>query len=130
MGRRGLLVHSYNCNEPNWGNTVWGRPSDKPGRLVMAMKVILEDNVDVALICGTAGEKDGKKESWWMKDRLYRGLAELQHFTVFPVFQQYTVDEMRQVLDRVLVIREKDTGANTAGEEQHAGLFFTEAGVD
>lgn len=128
--KKGLLIHSYNCNEPNWEHTVWGHPPDMPGRLVTAMKVILEDKIDVALICGTAGTKDGKKECWWMKDRLYRGLEELKLFTIFPVFQEYTVDEMKEILDSVLMIREKDTGANTAGEAEYAGVFFTENGVD
>lgn len=128
--KKGLLIHSYNCNEPNWLHTVWGFPPDQPGRLVTAVKVILEENIDIALTCGTAGEKDGKKESWWMKNLLYERLEELKSFTVYPIFGGYTVDELRAILDRVLVIREKDTGANTAGEAEYAGRFFTEACVD
>lgn len=127
--KKGLLIHSYNCNEPNWLETVWGFPPDRPGRAVTALKIILEEEIDIALICGTAGEKDGKKESWWFKDLIYRRLEEFKSFTVFPVFQEYTADELRKILDRVLVIREKDTGANTAGELEYAGRFFTEAGV-
>lgn len=128
--KKGLLIHSYNCLEPNWLHTVWGFVPDKPGRAVTAVKIILEEKIDVALICGTAGEKDGKKESWWLKDLIYRNLEELKSFTVYPVFQEYTAEEIRQILDRVLVIKEKDTGANTAGEAEYAGRFFTEAGVN
>ena len=128
--KTGLLIHSYNCNEPNWEHTVWGYFPDRPGRLVTATREILEGNIDIALICGTAGGKDGKIESWWMKDRLYRGLEELKDFTIFPVFQQYNSQDLKEKLDRVLVIKKKDTGATTAGEAEYAGRFFTEAGIE
>jgi len=128
--KKGLLIHSYNCNEPNWLHAVWGYPPDNPGRLVTAVKVILEEGIDVALICGSAGEKDGKKECWWMRDQLYQHLEEIRLFAVYPVFYQYTIREIREVLDRVLVVREKDTAANTAGEIEYAGKFFTEAEVE
>jgi len=127
--KKALLIHSYNCNEPNWEQTVWGYPPDKPERLVTGVKVILEENIDIALTCGTAGEKEGKKECWWIRDRLYLGLEELREFTIFPVFQQYSLESIKKVLDRVLVVREKNTGVNTFGEAEYAGEFFANAGV-
>ena len=126
--KKGLLIHSYNCNESNWLHTVWGYPPDKPGRLVTAAKVMLEESIDIALICGTAGEKEGKKECWWMRDYLYQHLESLKLFTVYQIFQQYTVD-MKKILDRILVVREKDA-SDTAGETEYAGRFFIEAEVE
>lgn len=128
--KKGLLIHSYNCEEPNWEYTIGGYPPDKPGRLITAAKVIIEENIAIALISGTAGEKEGKKECWWMKDYLYSHLEELKLFTIYQVFQRYSPGEIKEILDRVLVIREKDTAANTAGEIEYAGRFFTEAGVE
>ena len=128
MGK-GLLIHSYNCLEPNWDHTVWGYPPDRPGRLVTGAKVILEERPEIALICGTAGEKQGKKECWWMGEKLYGGLAELKKFTVFPIFQQYSLAEIENIFQRTLVIKEKTTSANTAGEMECAGQIFHEAGI-
>lgn len=128
--KKGLLIHSYNCEEPNWEHTVWGYPPDRPGRLVTAVKLIPEENIDIALTCGTAGDKEGKKECWWMRDYLYQHLEELKLFTIYPVFQQYGPGEIKEILDKVLVVREKDTSTTTAGEVEYAGRFFTEAGVE
>ncbi len=129
LTKRGLLIHSYSNNEPNWLHTVWGYPPDQPGRLVTGVKVILEEDIDVALICGTSGGKEGEYEGWWMKNILYQCLEYLKSFTIYPIFHDYTADELRVVLNRVLVIKEKDTAANTAGEVEYAGRFFTEVGV-
>ena len=126
--KKGLLILGYNCTEPNWEQTVWGALPDRPGRLVKAVAVILEENVDMAIISGGMGVKDGRSEAQWMKDRLYDGLEELREFTIYPVLQEFTPGQIRGRLDKVLVLEEK--AKNTAENMKNTGIMFEEAGVE
>lgn len=124
----GLLILSYNINEPNWRQTVWGTPPDKPGRLVKAAAVMMEEDADMVVITGGAGQKEGKSEAQWMKDRLYRGLEELKEFTVYPVLQKFSPEEIREKLDRALKLEE--TAKNTTENMSKTGAMFRNTGVE
>jgi len=126
--KKGLLILSYNCNEPNWEQTVWGTSPDRPGRLVRAAAVLLQKDVDIAVISGGMGVKNGIGEAKWMKNRLYDGVEELKEFTIYPVFQEFTPEQVKDRLDKVLVLEEK--AKNTTENLQNTGIMFEEAGVD
>lgn len=126
--KKGLLILSYNCNEPNWEETVWGTPPDRPGRLVKATAVLLEEDVDIAIISGGTGVKEGVGEAQWLKNRLYQGLEELKKFTIYPVLQRFTPEQIKNKLDKILVLEEK--AVNTATNLKNTGIMFKEAGVE
>lgn len=118
---------SYNVEESNWEQTVWGTAPATPGRLVKAAAVMLEENPDTMIITGGAGKKDGKSEAWWMRKRLYDGVGELKGFTTFPIFQKFSGDEIRKKLDKILKLEE--TAMNTAENLQKTGEVFRKAGI-
>lgn len=127
IGKIGLLILSYNVTEPNWEDTVWGT-LDRPGRLVRAAAVMMEEDADIAVITGGIGQKEGRLEAQWMKERLYHGLEELKEFTVYPVLQQFSPAEIREKLDEVLELEEM--AKNTAENMANTGAIFNEAGAD
>lgn len=128
MSGRGVLILSYNVLEPNWEHTVWGFPPDKPGRLVKGAAVMMEEDSKIVVITGGAGEKEGKSEAQWMKDRLYQGLEKLKEFIVYPVLQKYSAEEIKRKLDESLILEE--TAKNTAENMAKTGAIFNEAGVE
>lgn len=125
--KKGSLILSYNINEPNWQRTVWGTPSNEAGRLVRAAAVILERNIDLAIISGGAGWVEGKSEAQYMKERLYQGLEDLKEFTIYPILQKVSPKEIRRKLDKVLTLEEK--AKNTAEHMPLVGEMFRRAGV-
>lgn len=126
--RKGILLLSYNVAEPNWERTVWGIAPEKPGRLVKAANVMLEENPDIMIISGGAGQKDGKSEAWWMRQRLYDGLDDLSKFTAYPVLQKFSADQIRKKLDGIL--RLEEAAKNTTENLQKTGEIFTKAGIE
>lgn len=119
---------SYNVAEPNWEKTVWGIPPEKPGRLVKAATVMLDEDPDMVIITGGAGQKDGRSEAWWMRKRLYDGLDELDKFTAYPILQRFSGDQTEKRLNEILVLEE--TAKNTAENLQKTGEMFAKAGIE
>lgn len=126
--KKGVVVLGYNTSEPNWDETIWGFPPDRPGRVVKAAAVILSENPGIAIISGGLGQREGKSEAWWARQRLYDGLADLKKFTIYPVFQRFQPDEVKERLDKVLKLEEK--ARNTAENIINTGPLLKEAGVE
>lgn len=126
--KKGVLMLGYNTSEPNWEETIWGFPPDRPGRVVKTAAVILSENPDIAVISGGLGQKEGKSEAWWAKQRLYDGLDKLKEFTIYPVFQKFPPKEIEERLNKVLKLEEK--ARNTAENIIYSGPILKEAGVE
>lgn len=118
---------SYNIEEPNWEQTAWGIAPEKPGRLVKAAAVMLEEDPDIMIISGGAAQRDGKSEAWWMKKRIYEGQHELGKFTTYPILQKFPPCQIKKKLDDILVLEE--TAKNTAENLQRTGAIFRKAGI-
>lgn len=127
FGKSGVLILGYNCNEPNWEETVWGSPPGRPGRLVRGAAELLARGAKLAIISGGAQCKDGRNEAQWMKGLLYERLAELKRFTVYPVLSGVGTQELRERLDWSLVLEEK--AKNTVENIANTGRLFSDARV-
>lgn len=128
LPKKGVLMLGYNTSEPNWEETVWGVPPDRPGRVVKTAAVILSENPEIAVISGGLGRKEGKSEAWWAKQRLYDGLDKLKDFTIYPVFQRFSAKEIEEKLNKVLKLEEK--ARNTAENIINSGPLLKEAGAE
>ena len=118
----GILVLGYNPKEPNWEQVIWGTP-DKPGRLVKAIAVIIEQDPSIIVISG--GESEAKR----MKERLYQGLKQLNNFSgIYPVLQNVSSREIQRKLDKILKLEE--TASDTIENMTGSGAIFAQANVE
>jgi len=128
--KKGVFVHSYNVNERNWLETVWGTPPDKPGRLVRGISVFLESRANLLILIGSAIGKDGKSSGEWMRDLLYQKIAELPQFSIYPVFGRLSPSEIKTKLDRKLKLIPGPEVRNTADELKLLAKIFKEAKIE
>jgi hypothetical protein len=126
--RKGLLILCYNANEPNWEYVVWGTP-DKPGRLVRGVTLILEEDIDVAVIMSSAFGKDGKSSGQLMKELLYARIEKLREFSIYPILSEVSAEEIYTILERTLRVVNEPV-RNTSEELIAAGRYFTKAGIE
>lgn len=126
--RKGLLILCYNVNEPNWEHTVWGEPPHQPGRLVTGVANLLEENIDLGVVCSSAFGKDGKSSGNWMMSHLYAKIEDLKKFLIYPVFNKFSPVEMRETLDEHLKLVEAPI-KNTSEEVMAAGRLFRAVGI-
>lgn len=121
-----MVVLGYSPKEKNFEEVVWGIPPDKPGRMVRGLKDLLEDPEAKTMIITGGTEKDGRKEAEWMRDLLYQKLEELKQFSD-PVFQKFSTQEIREILDRNLILETNAT--NTRENLENVAKILKEKDV-
>jgi len=124
-----VLLHTYNVNETNWKDVVWGVPPDRPGRIPMAIAVALEEDAEYLILFGSSIGKVKIKEreeedAWissgaWMAELMRERFYELAKFTILEALRQLPIEEVRHKIDAIYeLIEEPERPANTFGELQ------------
>src|SRR3989338_8196549 len=64
-----------------------------------------------------------------MRNKLCGGLDKLGEFTIYPVFQNYSVQQIREKINLVLRVMPADPGADTFSELSYALGVFHDSGI-
>jgi len=118
-----VLLLGYNVEEKNWTETVWGTPPDRPGRIPMAVAVMLEEDADHLIIFGSSlgKEKNGKwlSSGRWMRDWLFARVDTLKQFTILEAFKQLSCNYTMSRIERTFeLIEGPEKPSNTFEEIQ------------
>lgn len=112
-----ILLHSYNANESNWEEVVWGEPPNKPGRIPTAIAALFEEEADLLLLLGSLIFKEGKSTGGLMKGLLDERFDQLKDFTILKAFDGITINEIREKVNKVFKLVE-DLEQNTVTTEE------------